>query len=454
PAPAPATGVVSLTTAKPYAAVTVPADGRTVATPFTLRKGVRYQLTAAGLYGYGGPDQVADASCRWSPSQRRWSPWPTAAVARSHGSLNLTVDGVRVSASTCRADHLYTRTLTPTATRALRLRVANSPALANGSLTLLVSKPGAPVRAGLPTYPATGATPTVSTALPGPGLIAETVAVAPTQAKVRTLGSLEAGAGYRVTVTGTAALGDGLGSTTMTDGRCVSLAGRWYQRASLDRRNPAADHGRLYLDGLPFDGSAPSGATCASRTHVATLVATRTGRLELAVHDPVDRSDDTGELSVEVQRLTPLAVPAAARAERPVAGSRWRQARDTVRVSSAAATGALSTMRLRTGESVDLLVRGTQRSGRVTADASCVAVAGTWRRVDDSVALGQDPLELWVDGAPAGWRPAEGGAGCSARDHAYRARFTATKNGPVNLAVFDLDHHDNSGALTVTMTRR
>jgi hypothetical protein len=98
-------------------------------------------------------------------------------------------------------------------------------------------------------------------------------------------------------------------------------------------------------------------------------------------------------------------------------------------------------------------VRGTHRSARVVADASCVRTGSGWRTRDTAVATGQDPLDLWVDGRPVTWRPVGGGSGCSAT-HAYRTRFVASKSGPVRLTVLDLDYRDNTGSLTVGLTRR
>ena len=41
----------------------------------------------------------------------------------------------------------------------------------------------------------------------------------------------------------------------------------------------------------------------------------------------------------------------------------------------------------------------------VTADATCVSTAAGWASRDASLALEQDPLELWVDGELRSWGP-------------------------------------------------
>ncbi len=432
-----------------YAALSVPADGTAKVTPFRLRAGTTYQLTAAGLYGYGSPSEVADASCRWSGTARRWLPYPSRSVAAAHGSLNLRVDGSRFVAATCHPrSHVYTRTITPTSTRTVRLDVANVRPRADGALRVLVSRPGVDVTAGLPTYPALGSAPAVSPARAGAGLISETVDVSASDDDVRTVGSLEEGASYRLTVSGTASLGAGVS----TDGRCLSVSGAWYPQASLDRRRPGARHGRLFVDGRRFDGTAAAGSMCGTRTHVLDRTATRTGRLQLALWDPLTRADNSGAVQVTVQRLTPMETPVAAAAETPATSAPWRQRTDTVSVSPRARTGTLSAMRLRAGQAVTLKATGTITSGSRRADASCVRLRGRWRTSDSTIALRQDPLDLWVDGRRVTWRATSGAGRCS-RTHTYTTRFVAAKDGPLRLSVLDLWYRDNAGRLTVTMTR-
>ena len=75
-----------------------------------------------------------------------------------------------------------------------------------------------------------------------------------------------------------------------------------------------------------------------------------------------------------------------------------------------------------------------------------------WLRRDPGFLVAQDPFELWVDGQPVGWRALGKDDVCSA-EHGYTTRFTATKNGPLRLAVLDVDHGDNSGTLDVTVLR-
>jgi hypothetical protein len=225
-------------------------------------------------------------------------PAPTAADARVHGSLNLLVNG-RAFPSTCRAGHVYTRTVTTLRTRTMRLRIMNTPAGATGSLRVIVARPGTNVSAAHLRAPVVAARPATTTARTGAPLVSEAVTVPARSARVWSVGAVQKGASYQLTVSGTATLGGGAAS----DGRCLSSAGRWYPRASMDRWFPDNDHGKLYVDGVPFKGTATTGgAVCGGRSHVLTWTALRTGRLELAVDDPFTRGDNSGQLLVEVRR--------------------------------------------------------------------------------------------------------------------------------------------------------
>jgi len=309
-APRTSRGVLDLTRT-PYAKLVVPVTGSRLTSAFKLRRGTPYKITAAGLYGFGAPTDVADASCSWSTSAGAWRASPSSTVAAAHGSLNLVVNGARMSVSTCSGSHVYTKVIKPTRTAKLNLRVANTATGADGTLVVAVSRPGTDVTKALPTYPALTDAPAASDPQPGAGLISETVDLPASSTSVLTTGAIEQGATYRVTVSGTATLGGGVQS----DGRCVGLASGWWPQASLDRRFPDLAHARLYVDGQPFTGDQTSGSTlCGTREHAADITASRTGRMELALWDPLKRTDDTGSLTVGVQRLTPVAAPRAASA--------------------------------------------------------------------------------------------------------------------------------------------
>ncbi len=439
-------------TRRPYARVRVPADGSTVRTKFAVEAGATYKLTAAGLFTFGAPDQVGDAVCAWSRSSRDWAASPDKAAARRHGSLDLKVNGASLFGTECHGrSHTYRTTFTPTRTKALRLRIANrSGADAKGGLWLTVSKRRTDIRTVLPTYPDLTAPPAVPTDAPrGYGVLSETVSVPASSSRgVLTRQELQEGARYRLTVSGVVGLGQG----AQSNGQCVSLGSGWYPQASLDRRFPDQDHGNLYVDGVPFAGRS-TGEGCESHSHTTTFTATRTARLRLALWDPKGHSGNTGSLTVLVQRLTRLEVPTEAKQRKPRKSEAWTQRREWLPLTTTSRAGTVSGLRLRRGEKVLVVVRGTHSSHGVEADATCVRTAAGWLPQDPTVGLRQDPLELWVDGRPATWRALGKKDGCST-EHAYATTYTARKSGPIRLAVLDLDYGDNRSSMSVTLLRQ
>lgn len=435
-----------------YARFSVPADGTPVRARLALAAGTTYKLTASGLVTWGRPDQVADASCVWTPEG--WRDRPSAAVRRSHGSLNLTVNGRVVLDPECRTKrHSYATTLTPRRKTGLTLRLANDGPAAQvpgGRIVVLVSKARTKVRDALPEHPPLRPAPTAAAeAARGYGLLAETVTVPADRPGATTRQELQEGARYRVTVSGIASLGRGV----RTDGRCLEIGGSWFASAPLDRRQPDQDHGNLYLDGRPFTGRA-QGAGCEAHEYVGTHVAARTGRLTLGLWDPLERSDNDGAVTVQVQRLTSFAAPTAGTTAKPrKKAPAWRKGRDWFEVPVDRAGGIQSTLRFRKGEKVQIVVRGTVRSHGVRADAACVSTTSGWRRTDPALAVRQDPLELWVDGAPVRWRALGPTSPCS-DENGYTVRHTVAKSGRLRLALLDLDHRDNTGTLRVTLLRQ
>ena len=108
-------------------------------------------------------------------------------------------------------------------------------------------------------------------------------------------------------------------------------------------------------------------------------------------------------------------------------------------------------MKLRRGERVQVTVRGTQRSNGYDADATCLRTAAGW--------LPRDRRTPWPRTRSSCGSTGRRSAGalwvaetCSEDVHSYTTWFTATKNGPIRLAVLDLDHREQ-GTLDVTLLR-
>ncbi|HEX6878525.1 MAG TPA: hypothetical protein VF165_22900 [Nocardioidaceae bacterium] len=460
PAPAPSTapkpepkfpeGVLDLRD-KPYTTISVPANGETVETKFKLREGVTYSLTAGGLYTYGAPHQVGDAVCTWSSSKDSWVTHPTRTIKRRYGRLALEVNGGLAFDSDCRRSHAYRTDFTSKRESTLKLRVIGNHPSATGRLTVVIGRRKARVGSALPSYPTLSAAPESTTRKRGGyGLLAENVTVpASATRSTYTKGKLRSGVTYRVTVSGVAQMGEGV----LTDGKCLSVGGAWYSKATIDRRVPDQDHGNLYLNGAPMRSRGSTG--CGTEPHSVSFTPDVTGRLRLDLWDPLDHSDNSGDLQVKVQRVTPIATPQAAAGQRPrVRRVEWKQSRDWFEVDPSDPDGTLSTMKLRKGDRVQVIVRGKFSTGGYDADASCVKTPAGWLQADPAAdLLGQDPLNLWVDGQPVRWRALGPTDGCSS-EYRYTTRFTLTEhNGPLRVSVFDLDYRDNKGSFEVTLLR-
>ena len=167
---------------------------------------------------------------------------------------------------------------------------------------------------------------------------------------------------------------------------------------------------------------------------------------------PARPQGNSGALTVRVQRLTALAEPTAAPSER-VRKRRpeWSQGHDWFQVRTDRPEGGLH----------DEAAPGRAGAGhrprhpalqRVRRRRDLPAYGGRLAARDPENTLAQDPLELWVDGQEVRWRALGRFETCSEDVHST-TWFTATKNGPVRLAVLDLDHRDNKGTLDVTLLR-
>ena len=426
----PVDGELRLSKKRQLARVSVPLDRSTYTSKWKLRKGKQYKIAVAGLVGYGAPDQVGDANCVWSPTTRSWL----------HSGTGVKVNGDLVFGRGCSGEHVYSTTYVPRKSKPLRVKLASVASGASGRLVLTVSKKDTDVSAKLPTYPALTAAPTALPSTRGTlNTLAETVQL-PANATATTTQEVEAGARYRLTVSGVVELGGGVQS----DGQCIGIGGAWYRSASLDLRTPGDDHGNLYVNGYAFDGDPAT--DCSTHSHVMEFTAAETRQLQLALWDPKSTADNSGALTVTVQRISALASPRQARGEGPQGSGYWTMSRDTFPVNVASPEGTVSNMRLRKGERVTVVVSGAFTSHGVTADATCVATPAGWAPRDPNLALEQDPLELWIDGAARPW-------GVCNDAHTYSTSYVVEKSGPLRLAVMDLDFRDNVGSLEVALTR-
>lgn len=262
------------------------------------------------------------------------------------------------------------------------------------------------------------------------------------RAGVRTRAALVAGHRYLVEVSGSYRYDRTAGS--LADAECSTRSGAsWWQRErSLRSEEWYADHLDLYLDGEDLYAQPDDGEDCDEEGHTyrAVFEAERTGRAPFAIWDPNGYADNSGRLAVQVVDLSAVrdsmswTVPARSRA------------------------GATSPGLLREGQEYQLTVSGTWQSGDgVTSDAECaVGRDGTWRREGESydMVVGDwhhDSLSPRLRGVRT--EPVSGAAECDP-GHSYTYVFEADRTTPLNVRVGDPSgHHDNTGALSVTLRR-
>lgn len=280
--------------------VTVPADDRAgVRTTGVLTAGVPYEIVARGTYDHGHGEADAECSSRKdSPEWRRWS--GTHPRHPGADTLDLYIDGTDLSGSPSGDDdeadcdetgHSYRSWYVPSRTGRATLAVWDPrPSDNRGSLTVQIR------RAGWPQRPARGAVLT-----DGKPLSVESVFVTGDDpAGVLTLGVLQAGARYRLHVSGRWSYGAG-----EADAECSTAPGR------TEWRRRAADHGfgedlfDLHLDGrdVGFSPVGPSSGNCAlNGTYTVEYRPKHTGRLRLGLWG-LESRDASGGVTVDIKRV-------------------------------------------------------------------------------------------------------------------------------------------------------
>jgi hypothetical protein len=282
------------------------------------------------------------------------------------------------------------------------------------------------------------------TLLSGPALNDETVALPATSTSgVTTKGALIRGQKYLLEVSGTYTYAKAAGSTA--DAECsAAYRSAWRRDRSVRSEQPSKDHLDMYVNGVDLDALADtdtgSGCDTASHTYRWTYVPDRNGRAVLRLWDPTTHADNSGALKVRVIRYVRRA------------DMRWT-------VPASVPTGMTSPGALEVGVAYVATISGTYSSGGGTsADAECSANAGTgWRRERaDGTGRDRDHLDAMleqknVDADPLVHTP--GTDRCDVTTHTYRHVFTAQETRPLNVRVFDHTYKDNSGGLSVRLTK-
>ncbi|NHC12689.1 hypothetical protein [Motilibacter deserti] len=460
PTPAPIwPPLVDLSTGSPVD-VEVPVLGQVTTTPFSLKAGTKYRLAVSGTYRYGTGSSLADATCNWHPyDDKGWarqSTWESTGTAQ----FDLVVDGRSDwrtrsgSTGSCDSAHVYYLDHTPSASGPLTLQVLDDYYPDNsGSLRLSVMKAGASVWDLASPVPPAAALPEDDEPrlTDGPAAYVDSVDVPADGGVVRTRQVLEAGISYTVTASGVIDFGEG-----ESDAACLrrGQSTSWKRTASVDPLHQEQASLDLYVDGVA-PGFSPVGtatSNCATSTHTYTWTYTPSidGRARLQVFDPSPQ-DNTGALRVTVERSTAVAPPSP---DGSAVTGGPTLVDETVTLPADSASPVRTAGSLVRGATYQVTVSGAYDTGYGLADAECAARGGEWdSEVDWNTVRPADLFDLYLNGVDPALTAADAdAAGCSEL-HVWKGSYTATRNGALRLGIWDVDLGDNSGELTVRVTR-
>ncbi|WP_148044920.1 hypothetical protein [Nocardioides marmorisolisilvae] len=444
--------IPTLSLARPVTIYTEP--GETSSTRLAVKRGQTIKVTAYGVARFGpGHQLVTDPTCVWNDETEKWEKNPRPEVKARYGDPELRVNGVAILASSsCHGgQHVYSAKIVQKRTTPIKVTMGGRDQQ-DGLIRVVLSRPTANIGSSIPKAPTAARAPLVRSPIAGSvRAVRDDVTLDGRDPGTWSDQALEAGVEYKVTVSGTQRIARGVA----TDGQCLSIDGRWERQGSMDLYRPGATHGALYIDGVRFKGSAPAEdlTGCMLHSHTMTYRPTESGRVALSVFDPTGNDDNDGSLTVRFDRVTPVALPTAAPAEDVGRSTDWTRTSDAFTVPANDPAGRISSMRLKTGRGATIYVDGTvDVSDDLTTDASCVQ--NDWRWVTDfGLASGQDLFGLAVDGQDVDWLTSRNRqSGCDYR-HKYVLHYTATKNGPLRIALADLDYGDNSGSFNVSIVR-
>ncbi|HEV2888791.1 MAG TPA: hypothetical protein VGX28_00285 [Frankiaceae bacterium] len=235
----------------------------------------------------------------------------------------------------------------------------------------------------------------------------------------------------------------GAGGTYPADAECVPSGDRW--RRSYPNGNDVVG---VLLNGDDLSGQAlvDNGARCDETTHTYRYLWTprRDTTLTTKLYD-TRYTDNSGRLQVRVVRAD-LAGRLPAPPPLPP---------EVLSVDSRDDNGVPTARAYAGGTTYEVKVTGVYDAGAgVSSDAECTATTGdpTWRDRRTSTLSSRLLWDLTVNGRTQDWVPVSGSGPCSAT-HEYTVRFTPDNNGQIRFGVRDATFSDNSGALSVTITK-
>lgn len=422
----PVGGVVVVDASKPSGATST----------FDLVEGTTYVLEVTGSYSYGFRGGVADAECSTLPPDDTFQRNRYLLLDPSSDPLDLLVDGNLVEWQAAKPDafgcdgtsNRYRLVHVPDRTGPVNFRVHDSGHNDNrGGFEVAI--------------------------MPTDEILVDTVVVDSAASRgASTAVALEASKHYRLEAVGSYTFGFGSGAA---DAECARLlAGGPAVRNLLGATSPTdptSDPLDLLVNGgrvewQPLAGDA-LGCDPDHRYELDVPDGT-SGQVAFRIDDSNHR-DNAGSITVSVFELPsaddppPLGVPKIVLA-------------DTVTVDSSDPDGSTTAAPLTAGESYLVEVSGTYGWGMGRADAECSTRTDTgdttFRRQRHLTGTDVDAslLDVLVDGTAVEWTPSEADAEqCATGDHTYRLIHVPERTGPARFNVFDLNHRDNGGTLTV-----
>ena len=232
-------------------------------------------------------------------------------------------------------------------------------------------------------------------------------------------------------------------ATTPGDAECVPNGPRWSRRWSSGNDVVGALLNGEDLSGEPL---VDNGIRCDETTHTYRYLwrPRRDTTLTVKMFD-VKYGDSGGRVHVRVVR-SDLASRLPAPPPLPP---------EVVSVDSRDDNGVPTTRRYEGGATYEIVVKGVYDAGQgVSADAECTVTAtdAVWRDGRSSSLSNRLLWDVTVNGRSQDWVPVAGTGKCSP-EHEYKVLYRPDNDGSIRFGVRDVTFADNSGSVSVTVTK-
>ena len=269
---------------------------------------------------------------------------------------------------------------------------------------------------------------------------------------VASKGLLQAGADYRITVSGVYGYGGG-----WADAECSNNTydKTWRRNRSIALTHPDWDTLDAYLNGrdLYSKPTIDTGRGCNLTNHTYSwdFTSTVTDKARLRIWDPIGYGDNRGKLVAHLVRLSPLWGTGSGSGS----DGGFVTGPTTFDVDASSATGTATALRVQADHTYRITMTGSYSYGGGDADAECATTTedSRWRRTRDwGITTGDgDLLDLKLgDGVDPTSTTASGNS-CDPETHTYTWTWTPHHDQVLRAFVYDTDYSDNDGEITVTV---